>query len=74
MNIHIFLQISTHFLKNLLNPNPNKRQTVSQLLNHKLIRSIDLSNENKLNSVTREIKFALFTDFFFKLIQRYFPF
>lgn len=52
------------FLKKLLNPNPDKRETVAQLLNHKLIRSIDLSNENKLNSVTKEIKFALFTDFF----------
>ena len=62
------------FLKNLLNPNPNKRQTVSQLLNHKLIRSIDLSNENKLNSVTREIKFALFTDYFLKLYKDTFHF
>ena len=62
------------FLKNLLNPNPNKRQTVSQLLNHKLIRSIDLSNENKLNSVTKEIKFALFTDFFLNLYKDTFHF
>jgi len=62
------------FLKKLLNPNPNKRQTVSQLLNHPLIRSVNLSNENKLNSVTREIKFALFTDFFLNLYKDTFHF
>jgi len=74
-NEHTHISPNIHsFLKNLLNPNPNKRQTVSQLLNHKLIRSIDLSNENKLNSVTREIKFALFTDFFLNLYKDTFHF
>ena len=74
-NGHTHISPNIHsFLKNLLNPNPNKRQTVSQLLNHKLIRSIDLSNENKLNSVTREIKFALFTDFFLNLYKDTFHF